>query len=334
MDYKLERSNFWFPTVMSFVDIAMNLYSDINIEMPKATEELIQRKPKKDISIFYYSLHISMLETLAIPYAIYRRKGEVPYIIAADTLFEGSNADIMKNVGVILLDTKQKVRETERMTKLISEISEQYSILVFPEGTRSRTGLPKRFPNAPFEPAVHAAKYRDTYLINVNPSYSNVNEIPAYIEELGDEFKRKNNPLFKKEKKKYGFSRNDIIGWLNHQGKTYISFSEPIKVNTNQNRKELSTLCYMECLNNVKIQPINVYGLTMQRLNQRKLPHTPENIESVMNEALQELKPHADKFRGFNKDDDAKDVLHVVVHNNDSREDEIYANYIHHLLAK
>lgn len=336
MDYKLERSKLWFPIIKFLVGFAIEGYTNFNIEMPKQTKELIQVASRRNISIFYYSLHKSMLETLAIPYAIYKKNGDIPFIIAAGSLFDGSNADIMKNVGVILIDNKSQVREAERIANDVAKISKQHPTLTFPETKRTRTGAPDRFANASFEAAIKSAQQWDTYAICIDPSYSEVKEVPEFIKELEIKKLEKqavaSSDNMEKGARKYKFSRNDIIPWLKYYADVYITFSKPMKVDKDYNRKELSTLCFNMCLDNIKILPIHVYATAIEWLKERGLKETPENIESLINEVLYKIMPHASKFRGFDSTYKAKDLLHIVTKKDDPKEYAYYMNNIEHIL--
>jgi len=199
----LNRSKILFPigkgAAWSLVKPTSVKYYDI----PEETHELIKyQKAYKDIAIYYAGTHKSMWETLGIPYAISWHGGDVPFIMAGSNLVKeetGWRESLLKYLldrsGYISVETENNPKAAVPI--VISDISKILSsnnnILIFPETTRSRSGLIADFKPAGFQGLAQAVfNGTKAYIIPVNVDYHKFTELEEFA---GDNELRRLKPL-------------------------------------------------------------------------------------------------------------------------------------------
>lgn len=105
----------------------------------------IEKDLPADRPLIFVANHQSLHD---IPMLIWKLRRHHPKFVSKKELGKGipSVSYNLRNSGAALIDRKDRVQalqEIERLAKLIE--SKKYSVIIFPEGTRSKTGVPRKF---------------------------------------------------------------------------------------------------------------------------------------------------------------------------------------------
>jgi 1-acyl-sn-glycerol-3-phosphate acyltransferase len=274
----------------------LDLLSNTHIEMPTETNELIQ----KNTNITYIGLHKSSWETLAILHAIKGQGGAVPYVVMGEGIIKNKIIlYLMKKAGVITVNREGPKKETALglLEKITDVLEHKDSLLIFPEGRKSRTGEPEKFKTTVFQGVVQATRTEPQYIVSVNVDYSQVIEENDYQYPIGKVPKR---PI------------RNTLRWFKHIGNTYISFSRPVLIAEGYDRKSLTEKIWTDALDLIKIQPINIVSTVLEKYLEKNADSihcdndiVSEEIYKGIDELMHDLEQHKDKFRDFKITDDA-----------------------------
>lgn len=300
-------------------------------EIPEETQQIIRNR---NSTIMYISPHKSLWETIGIPYTISKHGGDTPFVFMGNNLLKketGLKEQIIKyvveQIGGVSIERENNPRaKVQTLIDSISNILGQgNNVMIFPEGTRSRDGLVKQFKPASFQGAIDANNQgKDIQIIPINIDYSNLIELKEFMAE---------------QSSKYTFSVNDSRKWKETKlGHIYISLGAPIKVDKTYDRKELAQKVREECLDLIKIQPINILSTAIKRINpisdaDLEIQRIYKEIENV----LTDLEFSRYKYRGFDSTTPPEEILaksNISIDTNLIKGYNIYANNIAHYLNK
>lgn len=296
----------------------INNRSNTHIDMPGELSNLIH---SNDRAIMFVSSHKSLWETIGIPYAINRYGGDIPYIVAGSNLLKGVSF-LTKRIGIINSERgkKKSFRSPLQLkAKMNYALLRGNQLLIFPENGRTRTGLVDKFSGTATSSAVEVSKYIDTYIVPVNVDYSDMN------------FKAEASLL--KAKKAYTFRLHHALYWIKHMEDIFISFGNPIKISPADNKDELNDYVRNQCMNLVKILPINIVSEAATRALTNNNQLSNEVICEYIRQELIELVPHKERFRIF--DPNSKPMVIIKLSGTPLLREldkvyNLYAGYIHH----
>jgi len=314
------RSEFLLDKTRDFFRWWLKRSSHVNLEMPGETSELISN-PKS--AVLFASSHKSLWETVGIPYAIDKTNDDVPYVVMGSNLVKGVGF-LMHRLGVVYVE---RGKDTRFRTPLILKAKLNYllannqKVLIFPEGTRSKTGMIDEFKRTFAASALEVSKHADTYIVPVNTDYSDLNF-------------RAESALIKSSAP-YTFKLLHARHWIRHMEDIYITFGMPTKVIPTMSDKELAAEIREQCKRLVKILPINIVSEAATREMTYESRIDPKNLNHRILQVRDELSSHKEQFRGF--DDKTipqvlmrlsgipilKDLEHVY---------RLYSGYINHYL--
>ncbi|MEL6810103.1 MAG: lysophospholipid acyltransferase family protein [Bacteroidota bacterium] len=125
----------------------------------------------KNVPVIIASNHQSMWD---IPPLIWFLRKIHPKFISKKELGNGipTISYNLKHGGSVLIDRKNPVQATAEIAKVARYISEHHrSVVIFPEGTRSRTGVPKRFHRTGLEILFENAPNAYVLPVSINNSW-------------------------------------------------------------------------------------------------------------------------------------------------------------------
>ncbi len=294
---------------------------------PQAQKLMSKQKKEKNCSLVFAGPHRSMWETLLVPYTIAWHDGNLPFVAMGNNLVNKESGKkkkvfdyITSRMGALAIERENNPKSAiPVMIKAIEEIiSENENFMIFPEGTRSRDGLIKEFTPSAFQGIIDAAKNTDVYIIPVNTDYSILYEINSFAEA---------------NSKTYRFKAKDYRKWRStFLEDIYISFGKPVKVNETDERKELAYNTREDCLDLVKILPINVVSEAILQLDLRENEYIhPKSLEASVDNVVADLEEFQSKFRGFNVNTQSKKIIEKAKQKINPElmpVYEIYGNYI------
>jgi 1-acyl-sn-glycerol-3-phosphate acyltransferase len=329
---RLERDKLLFFTLRNISRLAIKTTSFKHYDIPEVTQEIMDyQKFYGDISILYVGLHKSLWETIGVPYAINKFGGEIPFVMMGSNLVKKSTGILehilrssLERSGVVIVDRDDCPRLSS--AQLASDIeyllSNNIPTMLFPEGTRSKSGIPGDFKSAGFQGVIDAAKHGPTAIIPFNVDYSSVNEAKEYL-------KMSTTP--------YSFKFKELPKWFKNFGDIYISFGLPIVVDSFNDRKSLAIQTRNACLDLVKIQPVNILSEAMLRLN----PVAGSSVDmrqlyGIINSVLIELLPHKEKFQGIMSGTPEEIITNsnLLISSGMDKMYNIYAGYIRHYIKR
>jgi len=347
------RKNFTFRTARFFSTWGLKHLSIPHIEIEPELTEL-----KKENSVFLYTgLHKSLWETTGVLSALYLSGLEIPFAGMGDNLIKGKFFHkLARKAGVFVIKRAKNRREILESAKqlkeyIISFLAQAVDVMVYPEGTRKN--IPERGRYGDFFPTVFEATLEyeknkkeivaqendlavhNSYIIPFNVDYSHVREAKEMVENIGG--------------KPRTLHILDSLSMIANVGHTFISFGKPIKVSDNldKNRKELSLKVRKECLDLVKILPINLVAQSFvscyERMSEKNITEIDDSciLESIKRN-MDKLKDFKESFRLFSLDDSPVEIWEMVkksephfrtleFHN--IRLYRLYANYIEHYFS-
>jgi len=296
------------------------LIADRLLATPRAEfdEELLRVRRQPDSVFFYVGLHRSLWETSGTIVHLHKAHLPLPFVGMGDNLIHGRFFQgLAKRVGLFLIrrpSSRGDMLESARRLRgdVLAYLARGLDVLLFPEGTR--TNVAKRHTYGDFFPAAFDALLdyernkericsanpgltpREMYIVPLNVDYSQVRE----AQELVDHGAGRPTTL-------HVF---DSLSMIRHIGDTYLSFGKPMRVADllDLDRKRLAAESRRQCLELVKILPINVACLAMLRLD-ATVPFSQAVLEEAVREVVKTLAPRADRFRGFSPTDEPGAIL-------------------------
>ncbi len=245
--------------------------------------------------------------------------------------------------GVIVDREKNPIIDSYNFSNNVREILKKgNSLLLFPDGSRSRTGHYKEFKSAGFQGVIDAiGNDVDVYVVPMAIDYTRIVEL---------EKTSHTQSSFLTSKSAYTFEFKDIKNFMITYHDIYLSFGTPIHVNLlnykeDNFRKTFAKSALNECMNLVKILPVNIVSEAMVRTLSKyeNLTYKSDYFSVPMSDlynnlhsVLSELSIHKDKFRKVDTSDLDKIIiesrLDLDPRNIDSYK--LYSNQIAHYLKK
>jgi len=306
----------------------------------------------ENAAYLYASLHKSLWETTGLIAPLILKHLPIPYAGMGDNLVRGRFYQKQaEKVGVFLIKRATSRREVLESAKRLKDIIMNYiahgeDVLLFPEGTRknilSQGKYGKFFPTV-FESLLEYERNKqqildqfshlkplNAYIVPTNVDYSKIREDWEMLEDYKD--------------KPRTLKVWDSLKMIKHIRDTYLSFGKPIKVadHLEMNRKELAEFTRQQCLELVKILPVNVLAQAIldssdgERIDLTKIDG---NISSV----IRRLAHVKNRFRGFSAEDSPGEIRKKVTRYERTFKENyicekyrkfyrLYANYISHYL--
>jgi 1-acyl-sn-glycerol-3-phosphate acyltransferase len=309
------RKNLVFFVAKSIALAADRLLVTTHVELD---DELLRIRREPGSVFFYVGLHRSLWETSGVLVPIHKARLPLPFVGMGDNLIHGRFFQgLSKRVGLFLIrrpSSRGDMLESARRLRddVLAYLARGLDVLLFPEGTR--TNVAKRHTYGDFFPAAFEAllEYernkericaansgmtpREMYIVPLNVDYSQVRE----GEELVDHGTRRPRTL-------HVF---DSLSMVRHIGDTFLSYGKPIRVADllQLDRKRLAAESRRQCMELVKILPINVASLAMLRLD-ASAPFSQVQLEDSIREVVASLAPRADRFRGFSLSDAPGEIV-------------------------
>ncbi len=313
------RKNFLYVIAKSISHFGYMLLSKVFVELPESIKEI--KKKNKNAVFLYSGLHKSLWETTGILVSLGNNDLSVPAVGMGDNLVKGKLfLKIVKKLRIFLVKRGTSRAGLVKSAKLLKQYTMSYmanglDIMLFPEGTRKT--IPTKgvyggfFPTA-FDALLDYEKNKeqitkdnslppyDTFIIPFNVDYSRVREAFEMIRE-------KNVPRTLKVW--------DSIKMLRHLKTIYVSYGEPINIkdHLDKSRKELSLYAREQCIDLVKILPINIVATAVvESIKDNSL----DDLESVyfhIEKTIEKLLKYKSKFRGFSINEDPKAIYQRVV---------------------
>ncbi|MFT4311512.1 MAG: lysophospholipid acyltransferase family protein [Candidatus Woesearchaeota archaeon] len=260
--------------------------------------------------------HKSMLETAAIPLVVYDSTGKQIRVGAGNNLFSGVTKKIIDYTTTFTVNRDSKLAAVRGMREnMKKEIKNGKRVLIFPEGTRSRSGLINSYNPASFGIAIEANKEIPTYILPLDVTYEEVGD----IKRLG----------LLDSNVKYKFKPTDLFRWKDYDSRVFVTFGDPISVSDFKDRNSLTNYAQAASEDLVKITASNLAATAYLRSNSID----DKDLKDSLDEVIDELKPHWNKFMTAGNFDE---VFERSAVNPDSSRKEVnfYANQIRHYLEK
>lgn len=290
------------PLAYKIADATKNIF----VEIPPSALEVMLSDERK----IYSSLHKSMRETIQIPVELDRSKIKVPYVVVAKTLVGKEARWLAEYIGIIFVDTVNLKQGTiDMQAKVPPHIRKGHDILIFPEGTRSKTGNIGEFSAPIFQIAIDLSKEQEIWIQPINTDYLIINEA---------------DKLVSGSKKKYKFWAAHLGQWKTDLDTIYLTLGQPIRVRDFNKRKELNAYVKEQTLSLRKILPVNIYSAAMLELGRD--PSESELVYEIQR-WIDKAEPHRDKFRLFSNAEDVLDRTPLGTHE-DPKIYGLYKNYV------
>jgi 1-acyl-sn-glycerol-3-phosphate acyltransferase len=300
-------------SVGKYVESIANIESNLETTTGKEAANIIQDKSK---GVLLTSNHKSMLETGILPLTIYDSTREQIRVGAGNNLFSGLTKKVIDYTTTFTVNRNSKFSSVKSMREnMTEEIISGKRVLIFPEGTRSRTGLINPYNSASFGIALDTNKDIPTYIVPVDVSFEEVGDIKRL--DLLD------------STKKYSFKPSDLLDWKDYNSRVFVRFGEPIEVNDFKDKVALKN--YVESVekNLVSITASNLVANAYLKAGST----SKIKLGSKINSLVDELQPHWNKFMATNNLNELMNRS-AVNENSSRREIEFYSNQIQHYLRK
>jgi len=264
---------------------------------------------KEGFRFLYTGLHKSLGETTGVQAVLQRNQYKVPYAAMGDNLIRGRFYQaIAKRSGLFLVKRatgRQGLLESAASLKsaIKAHIESGIDVIVYPEGTRQNIpqfGRYGTFFTAAFEAAVELSQSgQKLALVPVNIDYSHVREDKEML---------------------YSASRHprtlhvlDSLKMLSHLGDIYVSIGDPVVPDSEQwNRKTLAARLHQDCLNLIKVLPVNVISWAIYTLRQQSIIDN-ERLYREIEKNIEHLAPYQERFRNFNTQSRGKELYQELV---------------------
>jgi 1-acyl-sn-glycerol-3-phosphate acyltransferase len=309
------RRNLVFPVARIIAQAAHRLLVTAHVELDA---EVLRIRRQPNAVFFYVGLHKSLWETSGLLVPLYEATLPLPFVGMGDNLIHGRFFQSMaKRVGLFLIrrpSSRADMLESARRLRsdVLGYLGRGLDVLIFPEGTRKNVatrGTYGDFFPAAFEPLLEYERKkekicaanpgmtpRDIYIVPLNVDYSQVREALELVDHASG--RPQTLHVF------------DSLSMIRHIGHTYLSYGRPVRVADllELDRKRLAAECRRQCLELVKILPINVACLAMLRLDATE-PFAVARLEGAVRDVIAALAPRADRFRGFSLSDAPGEIL-------------------------
>lgn len=345
-DYS-DRRKFVYAFAKTIVLLTHRLLARPHVELD---ETIVPLRRRECVVFLYAGLHKSLWETSGALVPLHQAGLPVPYVGMGDNLVHGRFfQDLSRRIGTFLVkrpgNRKELIESARKLRNdILGFIANGVDVMVFPEGTRKCIPDRERYGDffpAPFEPLLEyelnkericktnpPLKPLELFVVPFNVDYSYVRETHELLRD--DPGRPRTLHVF------------DSLSMIRNIGDTYLSYGKPLRVagRLDLDRKSLALECRARCMELVKILPINVVSLAMLRLGSAVRLSDPLAVKAV-HRCIDELRPFADRFRGFSPDDPPEKVVRLAGRGplridrlapGDSRIFRLYAAYIRHYL--
>ena len=327
-----DRRNLVFFVARLIAQAAHRLLVTAHVEFDP---ELLRVRRLPDTVFFYVGLHRSLWETSGALVPMYEARLPLPFVGMGDNLIHGRFFQgLAKRVGLFLIrrpSSRGDMLESARRLRgdVLGYLARGLDVLLFPEGTRKnvakRHTYGEFFPAA-FEALLEYGRNREK-ICAANPGMT-----LREAHELVDHGVGHPTTL-------HVF---DSLSMIRNIGDTYLSYGRPMRVAEllELDRKRLAAESRRQCMELVKILPINVACLAMLRLD-ATAPFSRPQLEDAVRDVVATLAPRADRFRGFSLGDAPSEILRRAGQRQLSFERldpdciplyHLYADYVRHYL--
>mgnify|MGYP000356757607 CR=1 FL=1 len=322
-----DRNEILLKGVKFVLNRLVNASCNIIYEIPESTKKIIQDEYYRKA---YIGPHKSLDETILIPNAIDENGGDIPYFVIGTNLVKGITTIPMIFLGGIYINRKEKFKSAKILPeKMKMHWKRGHDIIIWPEDGREKFGLIEKWRNSVFKAAIDYSKYGKVFIIPNNLDCTYMTDIDRMI---------KNDPkmsideyLQRKEEiraniKPYTLRIWHLPDWWKNLGNRYISFGEPIEVSPKDEIQKLSLYSKEKSLQLVKILPNSIKAEAIMR---NKGNFNEEALFKTIEQIIDELSPHTDKFREFRN---AEDVMtkSTLTNYEKPRKYDILRNHIAH----
>jgi 1-acyl-sn-glycerol-3-phosphate acyltransferase len=313
-DYS-DRRNLAFAIAKNIVLLAHRLLARPHVELD---ENIVRMRRQEGVVFLYAGLHKSLWETSGALVPLYHAGLPVPYVGMGDNLVHGRFFQgLSRRIGTFLIKrpaNRKELIESARKLRgdILGFVAHGLDVMVFPEGTRKSVPDRERYGDffpAAFEPLLEYEREKQR-IHKANPA---LKPLAAYIVPFNVDYSyvRETQELLRDEA---GRPRTlhvfDSLSMIRNIGDTYLSYGKPIRVADRLafDRKSLAAECRDRCMELVKVLPINVVSLSLLRLASASTFSKPLLAEAIRR-CLNDLRPVADRFRGFSPDDPPEEII-------------------------
>jgi hypothetical protein len=319
------------------VNKLVNATCNVIYDIPDSTKKIIRDEYYRKS---YLGPHKSLDDTLLTINAIYENGGQIPYFVLGTNLVRGVSTILMIFLGGIYIDRKEKFKSARVIPeKMKMHWRIGHDTIKWPEDGREKFGVIEKWRNSDAKAAIEYSKYGKIFLMTHNLDGFDVTDMDRMVRKdpdmtiddyiaIRDDKKKKDE--FMKNIKPYTLRAWHLPDWWKDLGNKYVSFGEPIEVKPTDDIQKLSNYAKERSLQLVKILPNNIMAEAIMRtrgiFDERTLLNTIEQI-------IDELSPHSDKFREFNN---GEDIMHksTLTFHEKPRKYDIFSGYIRHYFLK
>ena len=238
-----------------------NIRLDINDE----TKSILEH----DIPVFIAANHKSMWETAGIPLILHKEFDRKVISGAGQQLFDGLSKKFMNFGTTFDIQKDKKASSIKLIDDITSKLDNYESVLVFPEGTRSRDGHLANYKSSVFEAPIQSK--RPVIIIPADVTYPKIPELELFS-----------------SNSKYSFKPSDIKYLAAKLNPVTISFGKPLYNRHFSNRKELSKSAQEQAKSLVHVHPTNIYALAFV--------DNETTLGSSIDDTIQKLSQNTDRF--------------------------------------
>jgi 1-acyl-sn-glycerol-3-phosphate acyltransferase len=308
-------NEFLFKALYYSIGTYIKLNSEVETNL-KTSPELVKLLKDKDRSVLLTSNHKSVWETAGIPLIVYEATEEQINTGARNNLFAGITKKIMGSTSTFSVERDSRFKGIKRMRKDLEEnLLSNRRTLIFPEGTRSRTGEVGVHKPLSYKVALENDALAQTHIIPVDVTYNQVLD----VHRMG----------LLDSKKTYKFKPLDLHTMFSNVGKLNMTFGNPINMSDFKDASELRDHAQKVHENLVKITASNIYATALALSN---FTQQENKLSDKINEVIDDLfYDHQDKFR-VNPSVQAIKHNSAVSKDSDKKVVEFYKNQINHYL--
>lgn len=209
--------------------------AEIETIMPKKTKyQLLSKNPS-----LLVSNHKSNFETAILPVNIYDKSSKQIRVVTRKGAVKGVARHAL-NLTTLLEINKNPTQIKSDINKIIEYLEKDTPVLMFPEGTRSRTGELKNYNPGLFQSAFLSD---DVSIIPIDVSYTKIPDLKSLIGETSRDFDIKNSSSF-----------------FDNHGKILINYGLPINPKDFSDARSLSIHSRQKASDLVNISPTNIFS--------------------------------------------------------------------------